>query len=96
MFLFVFFLSFFYSPNRISPKLPAPIRFPTRKFGPTISIVFAPEPLVNTAEVDAVVVSLDFSVVIKLFVAKPAPRAPVRRSLGIIDIVDACGAAPDR
>lgn len=83
-------------PNRISPKLPAPIRFPTRKLGPTMSIVFAPEPLVKTAEFDAVVVSLDLSVVIKLFVAKPAPRPPVRRSFGIIDIVDACGAAPDR
>lgn len=80
-------------PNRISPKLPAPIRFPTRKFGPTMSIVFAAEPLVKTAEFDAVVVSLDLSVV---FVAKPAPRPLVRRSFGIIDIVDACGAAPDR
>lgn len=85
-------------PRRISPKFPAPIRFPTRKFGPTISIAFGPELLVPAAVAD----SFDLSVVairLLLFipVARPGPRPPgARISLGTIESVDACVAAPVR
>ena len=86
-------------PSRISPKLPAPIRLPTRKLGPTMSIALGPEVLEAVADVD-VVVSFDLSLAIRLLfipVARPGPRPPVRTSLATIDVVDACVAAvPER